>query len=71
MSSFQTRNQHNQNIFTMGLIYQSNVEISAGPSAEIILRQASHVIHETFVCRQSHHTNDCILINVTVKTIVI
>lgn len=47
MSSFQTRNQHNQNIFTMGLIYQSNVEMSAGLSAEIILRQASHVIHET------------------------
>lgn len=34
---------------TMGLIYQFNIETSADQSAEIMLRQCSHVIHETFV----------------------
>ncbi len=36
----------------MGLIYQSNVETSADPCAQINLRQSSRVIYETFVCRQ-------------------
>ncbi len=47
----------------MGLIYQSSVETSADPSAQINLRQSSHVIYETFVCRQSHRT----LINVAAE----
>ncbi len=42
----------------MGLIYQSNVETSADPSAQINLRQRSRVIYETFVCRQSHRMID-------------
>ncbi len=48
----------------MGLIYQSNVETSADPSAKINLRQSSRVIYETFVCRQSHRMKDRTLINV-------
>ncbi len=48
----------------MGLIYQSNVETSADPSAKIYLRQSSRVIYETFVCHQSHRTKDRTLINV-------
>ncbi len=48
---------------TMGLIYQSNVETSADSSAQISLRQGSRVIHQTFVCCQSHRTNDRTLIN--------
>ncbi len=51
----------------MGLIYQSNVETSADPSAQINLRQSSRVIYETFVCRQSHHTKDRTLINVAAE----
>ncbi len=51
----------------MGLIYQSNVETSADPSAQINLRQSSHVIYETFVCRQSHRTKDRTLINVAAE----
>ncbi len=47
----------------MGLIYQSNVEMSTDPSAQINLRQSSHVIYETFVCHQSHRTKDLTLIN--------
>ncbi len=52
---------------TMGLIYQSNVETSADPSAQINLRQSSRVIYETFVCRQSHRTKDRTLINVAAE----
>lgn len=48
---------------TLGLVYQSNVETST----EIILRQGSCVIHETFVCHQSHRTNDRMLINVAAQ----
>ncbi len=48
----------------MGLIYQSNVETSTDPRAQINLRQRSRVINETFVCRQSHRTKDRTLINV-------
>ncbi len=48
---------------TLGLIYQSNVETSADSSAQISLRQGSRVIHQTFVCCQSHRTNDRTLIN--------
>ncbi len=51
----------------VGLIYQSNVETSTDLCAQINLRQSSHVIHETFVCRQSHHTNDRTLINVAAE----
>lgn len=51
----------------LGLIDQSNVEMSANPSTEIILRQSSHVIHETFVCCQAHHKNDHMLINVAAQ----
>ncbi len=50
-----------------GLIYQSNVETSADPSAQINLRQSSRVIYETFVCRQSHRTKDRTLINVAAE----
>ncbi len=52
---------------SMGLIYQSNVETSADPSAQINLRQSSRVIYETFVCRQSHRTKDRTLINVAAE----
>ncbi len=48
---------------TVGLIYQSNVETSADPCAQINLRQSSRVIYETFVCHQSHRT----LINVAAE----
>ncbi len=48
---------------SVGLIYQSNVETSADSSAQISLRQGSRVIHQTFVCCQSHRTNDRTLIN--------
>ncbi len=51
----------------VGLIYQSNVETSADPSAQINLRQSSRVIYETFVCRQSHRTKDRTLINVAAE----
>ncbi len=51
----------------MGRIYQSNVEMSANPCAQINLQQSSHVIHETFVCRQSHRMNDRTLINVAAE----
>ncbi len=52
---------------TVGLIYQSNVETSADPCAQINLRQSSRVIYETFVCRQSHRTKDRTLINVAAE----
>ncbi len=52
---------------TVGLIYQSNVETSADPSAQINLRQSSRVIYETFVWRQSHRTKDRTLINVAAE----
>ncbi len=51
----------------MGLIYQSNVEMSADPCAQINLRQSSRVIYETFVCCQSHRTKDRTLINVAAE----
>ncbi len=51
----------------LGLIYQSNVETSADPCAQINLWQSSCVIHETFVCRQSHRANDRTLINVVAE----
>ncbi len=54
-------------LITMGLIYQSNVETSADPCAQINLRQSSRVIYETFVCRQSHRTKDRTLINVAAE----
>ncbi len=49
---------------TSGLVYQFNVEMSADLSAQINLRQGSGVIHETFIWRQSHCTDDCTFINV-------
>ncbi len=52
---------------SLGLIYQSNVETSADPCAQINLRQSSRVIYETFVCRQSHRTKDRTLINVAAE----
>ncbi len=52
---------------TVGLIYQSNVETSAEPCAQINLRQSSRVIYETFVWRQSHRTKDRTLINVAAE----
>ncbi len=53
--------------FILGLIYQSNVETSADPCAQINLQQSSRVIYETFVCRQSHRTKDRTLINVAAE----
>ncbi len=50
-------------LHSLGLIYQSNGETSADLSAQINLRQSSHVIYETFVCRQSHLMKDHTLIN--------
>ena len=41
----------------MALIYQPDVETSADMSAQIILRQASCVIHEMFVSHQSERKN--------------
>ncbi len=58
---------HPSQMHSMGLIYQSNVETSADPSAQINLRQSSRVIYETFVCRQSHRTKDRTLINVAAE----
>ncbi len=55
------------NLYRLGLIYQSNVETSADSSTQISLRQGSRVIHQTFVCCQSHHTNDRTLINPAAK----
>lgn len=46
---------------SLGLIYQSNIETSTDPNAEIILRQNSRVIHPTLKCWQSYR----MLINVT------
>ncbi len=54
-------------LHSMGLIYHSNVETSADPSAQINLQQSSHVIYETFACRQSHLIKDRTLINVTAE----
>ncbi len=34
---------------------------------QIVLRQSSRVIHETFMCRQSHRTKDHTLINVVAQ----
>ncbi len=48
----------------MALIYQLNIVTSTEPSAEIILRQRSHVIHEKLASRQSQRKNDQALINV-------
>ncbi len=42
----------------MNLIYQTQIRV------RISLRQSSRVIHETFVCRQSHRSIDRTLINV-------
>ncbi len=53
--------------YTLGLIYQSNVETSADLCAQINLRQSSRVIHERFIYRQSHRTNDRTLINVAAE----
>lgn len=44
-----------------------NVEISADPCAEIILRQGLLVIHQTFVFLQSRCTNDHTVINVATE----
>ncbi len=56
---------------TLGLIYQSNVETSADPSAQINLRRVNLLkfsyVYETFVCCQSHCTKDHTLINVTAE----
>lgn len=38
----------------LALIYQSNIETSADLSAEIIIRQGSHVIHETCISYKSN-----------------
>lgn len=51
-------------LYTVALIYQSKVETSTDSRAEIILRQVSRVIHETFVSRQPQRKNDQALINV-------
>ncbi len=50
---------------TIGLVYQFNVEMSADLSAQINLWQG--VIHETFIWRQSHCTDDYTLINVAAE----
>ena len=51
-------------LYIMALIYQSCVK-SAGAdlSAELVLRQDTRVISETFVSDQSQRTNDRVLIN--------
>ncbi len=54
-------------LIPLGLIYQSNVETSADPCAQINLRQSSRVIHETFICCHSHRMNACMLINVAAE----
>ncbi len=51
----------------MGLIYQSNIDTSADPHAQIHLRQSSHVLYETFVWRQSQRTKDCTFVNVAAE----
>ena len=51
----------------MALIYQSCVETSADPSTEIVLRQRSCVIHQTFLSHQTWHKNDQSLINVAAE----
>ncbi len=53
--------------YPLALVYQSNVEISADPSAKIILQQGSRVIQEKFVSRQSQRKNDRALINVAAE----
>ena len=47
----------------MALIYQSCVKTGADLSAELVVRQDTRVIYETFVSDQSQHMNDRVLIN--------
>lgn len=51
----------------MALIYQFCIKIGADLDAEIILRQGSRVIYETFVLLQSECTTDRVLINVAAE----
>jgi len=53
--------------YTVGLIYQSNIETSADPRAKFILQQGSHVICDTFEFCQSHHMNNRTLVNVVAE----
>ena len=52
---------------TIHILALSNTGTSADPSAEIILRQGSRVVHETFISRQSQRMNDRALINAVAK----
>ena len=57
----------------MALIYQFCVETSADPSAEMILRQRSRVINQTFVFHQTHkhkRKNVRALINVAAEKVI-
>ena len=47
----------------MALIYQSCVKTGADLNAELVVRQDTRVIYETFVSDQSQRTNDRVLIN--------
>ena len=48
---------------TLALIYQSCVKTGTDLSAEMVIRQDTRVIYETFISDQSQHTNDQVLIN--------
>lgn len=52
------------NYVTVGLIYQSNVEMRADQYADIFLRIGLHVFMKNNVRHQFDRTNDCRLINV-------
>ena len=47
----------------MALIYQSCMEMGADLSSELVVRQDTRVIYETFISDQSQRTNDRVLIN--------
>ena len=48
---------------SLALIYQSCVKTGTDLNAELVVRQDTRVIYETFVSDPSQHTNDRFLIN--------
>ena len=50
-------------LWSLALIYQSCVKTGADLSTELVVRQDTCVIYETFVSDQSQHMNDRVLIN--------
>ena len=52
---------------SLALIYQSCVKTGADLSTELVVRQDTRVIYETFVSDQSQHMNDRVLINATAE----